>query len=244
MKLLIFDLVGKMAHFRKMDMNSSSMSYSFPPRTTIAGLLAGIIGLERDSYYELFSSDDCYIAVSVRTPFRKIVQTVNYMLVKSEKDLNNSQGHTQIPIEFVLPAGNDQNLRYRIYFFHKDKQIYQLIKERIERKRYVYPPYLGLSELLGQIDWVAETEGQWIETNEPIQIHTIARINELKERTIQISGETQFFKEYMTRDFSKERTIQETDYYLFEKNHRLIAVPEKPYLEIQYRNVQENVMFL
>lgn len=244
MKLLIFDLVGKMAHFRKIDMNSSSMSYSFPPRTTISGLLAGIIGLERDSYYEVFSTDQCQIAVSVRSPIRKIIQTINYMLINTPNDLNNSKGHTQIPVEFILPEGGITNLRYRIYFTHKDQEIYQMIKKRIKTNRFVYPPYLGLSELLGQIEWVAEVEGKWIESEDPTQIHTIARIKQLKERTLQISGETQFYKEYMTRELTNDRTIQEADYYLYEKNQRLISVPDVPFVQIQYQNVFENLMFL
>lgn len=104
MKILIFDLIGKMGHFRKIDTNSSSLSYSFPPRTTIVGILAGILGMERDSYYEVFSPNQCQIALSVRTPIRKVMQTVNYMFVKSKAHLNNSGGHTQIPLELVLPG--------------------------------------------------------------------------------------------------------------------------------------------
>jgi len=244
MKLLIFDLMGKIAHFRKMDMNSSSMSYSFPPRTTIAGLLAGIMGLERDSYYELFSSEHCNIAISVRSPIRKIVQTVNYMFVKDPGDVNNYKGHTQIPLEFILPDGNIENLRYRIYFQHNELNIHQTIKERIKNNRYVYPPYLGISEMLGRIEWIGETEGTWMESEKPIQIHTIARISQIKERTIKITAETQFYKEYMTRDFTRERTIKEVDYYLYEKNHRLFAVPEVPFVQIHYQGTKENLMFL
>jgi len=54
MKLLIFDWKGRMGHFRKLDTNSSSLTYSFPSRTTIAGMIAGVLGYEKDSYYELF----------------------------------------------------------------------------------------------------------------------------------------------------------------------------------------------
>ena len=29
-------------------------------------------------------------------------------------------GHTQIPLELVFPGGDEANLRYRIYFSHRD----------------------------------------------------------------------------------------------------------------------------
>ena len=51
MDLLVFDISGKFAHFRKYYTNSSSLTYLVPPRTSIYGLIAGILGLERDSYY-------------------------------------------------------------------------------------------------------------------------------------------------------------------------------------------------
>ena len=59
MEILAFNIRGKFAHFRKFYSNSSALSYFIPPRTTIIGLIAGMLGLERDSYYEDFSLDNC-----------------------------------------------------------------------------------------------------------------------------------------------------------------------------------------
>jgi CRISPR-associated protein Cas5h len=244
MKILIFDLIGKMGHFRKIDTNSSSLSYSFPARTTIVGMLAGILGMERDSYYEVFSPNRCQIAISVRTPVRKVMQTVNYMFVKSKAHLNNSEGHTQIPLEFVLPGGDEANLQYRIYFSHRDPSVYESVRQRIQASRYVYPPYLGLSELLGQLKWIAETEGTLLESNDAVPIHSVVRIPDLRERSIQFSSETRFLKEFMTRQFTNERMIYETDYYLFEQSRQLVAIPAVPYVAVAYGEEKENVLFM
>ncbi|MGY4113196.1 CRISPR-associated Cas5h family protein [Aeribacillus composti] len=244
MKILIFDLIGKMGHFRKIDTNSSSLSYSFPPRTTIVGILAGILGMERDSYYEVFSPNQCQIALSVRTPIRKVMQTVNYMFVKSKAHLNNSGGHTQIPLELVLPGGEEANVRYRIYFSHSDRSIYESVRGRIQSSRYVYPPYLGLSELLGQLNWVAEAEGTVMESRDAVPIHSVVRIPNLRERSIQFSKETRFLKEFMTRQFTNERMIQETDYYLFEQSRQFIAIPAVPYVSVAYGGEKENILWM
>jgi CRISPR-associated protein Cas5h len=244
MKVLIFDLVGKMGHFRKLDTNSSSLSYSFPPRTTLIGLLAGILGMERDEYYERFSPEKCDIGISIRTPIRKLMQTVNYMFVKSKSDLNNSKGHTQIPIEFILPSGKDKNLRYRIYFSHTDESIYGELKQRIQLSRFIYPPYLGLSELLGHIEWIGEADGTWQNSQEAIRIDSISRISDLQERSLEFSKTSRYVKEFMTRHFTNERMIHETDYYLFEKSRNTVAIPIHSYLSVEYGEEKENVLFL
>ena len=49
-KILIFDIKGPMAHFRKFYTNSSSLSYLFPPRTVVAGIIAGILGLPSERF--------------------------------------------------------------------------------------------------------------------------------------------------------------------------------------------------
>lgn len=63
-EVIIFDIMGRNAHFRKFYTNSSSLSYLVPPRTVIAGLIAGLLGLpserftndEKETYYEKFKS--------------------------------------------------------------------------------------------------------------------------------------------------------------------------------------------
>ena len=58
-----FDVTAGFAHFRKVGTNSAKPSYRVPPRTTVAGLLAGIMGMPRDSYYDLFSPSSSALAV-------------------------------------------------------------------------------------------------------------------------------------------------------------------------------------
>ncbi|MBC7076121.1 MAG: CRISPR-associated protein Cas5, partial [Syntrophomonadaceae bacterium] len=76
MKVLIFDIKGRFAHFRKIYTNSSSLSYTLPPRTTVMGMIAAILGRERDTYYEEFNSQNMDIAVQKINPTRKIMQSL------------------------------------------------------------------------------------------------------------------------------------------------------------------------
>jgi CRISPR-associated protein, Cas5h family len=59
-----------MAHFRKVYSNSTSLSYYFPPRTTVLGIVAAALGLPRDSYYDKLNQLN--VGVSAVTPLRKL----------------------------------------------------------------------------------------------------------------------------------------------------------------------------
>lgn len=94
MKFLVFDLKGKFAHFRKFYTNSSLLSYLVPPRTVIEGVVAAILGFERDSYYEELLAENLLIAVQKIERTYKIVQTVNYIKATSVNELKNPNTHT------------------------------------------------------------------------------------------------------------------------------------------------------
>lgn len=105
-KVLVFDIKGPMAHFRKYYTNSSSLSYLFPPRTVVVGLIAGLLGLpsERhtnekgDIYYEKFDGKSCLVAISLRSKVRRIMQTVNYSFTKTDGKKIDFSKHSQIPL--------------------------------------------------------------------------------------------------------------------------------------------------
>ncbi|WP_048602198.1 type I-B CRISPR-associated protein Cas5b [Rubeoparvulum massiliense] len=236
MKLLVFDWIGKMAHFRKLDTNSSSLSYAFPSRTTIAGMIAGVLGYEKESYYELFSPDHCHIAVSIQTPIRKMTQTVNYLFVKSVKsDVNGVKGHTQIPVEFVLPGLGYNQLVYRLYFWHEDQVISERLKDKLLKKASVYPPYMGISELLSTLQFVEEVPAQVQQAKqEKVRFSTVIPIHAIQARSLEINPSLRFVKEWMTRSFNQERAIVETERYLMEVENRITVVPTIPYYTVKY----------
>ncbi|GAA4001929.1 hypothetical protein GCM10022408_11550 [Hymenobacter fastidiosus] len=116
MQVLTFDLVGKMAHFRKYYANNTAMSFSVPPRTTLMGVLAAILGFPRDSYYEALASEHLRLGVGLCTPIKKSFHRLNFLKVESSRDLDGSKGHIQLPFEVI--SGYDlarDTVRYRVY---------------------------------------------------------------------------------------------------------------------------------
>jgi CRISPR-associated protein Cas5h len=256
--LLIFDIKGRIAHFRKFYTNSSSLSYDFPPRTTITGLIAGLLGRQRDTYYEEFSSDKCRIALSIRTPTRKIMQTMNYIRTKSLAELNASAGHSQTPLEILLPLLFTSEIKYRIFSHHYDREgIMKDLREVLMSERPIYPPYLGLSEFIGKTNFVDHAEGNNIElhkSNESIEVTTVVNIERIKNRGLVFQDNAnqvlQYVKEVMPLEFNKERRLKEKSSFIYEKNQRKAKLIIKDeYYKVNYEDpengvLSENVVFM
>ncbi|MBC7195190.1 MAG: type I-B CRISPR-associated protein Cas5 [Caldisericia bacterium] len=209
MKVLVFDIKGKMAHFRKYYTNSSSLTYFFPPRTTINGLIAGIVGFERDSYYNLFSKDNSFVAISIKTKLRKIIQTVNYIWAEQKSELNLSKRqHTQIPLEIVIPNDFNDFVRYRVFFYQKEDEIFNKVIEAVINKKYKYPPYLGISEFIGDIEFINLKEPEILKDNK-LTLSSVLNLDYLKNGRLIQKEDKVYIKERMPYDFNYDRKLSE-----------------------------------
>lgn len=252
--ILICDLEGPFAHFRKYYTNSSSLSYAFPPPTTIAGLIAGILGLERDSYYDTFSSRNFHSTVEILTPVRKIIQTVNYVFVLSPSDVNKVKGSTQVPFELVVSKYSNKykysKIKYRLYLTHKDKRIYNEIKNRLINEAFVYPPYLGVSECLGKLTFAGEVIGDEVKIilpGEKIKVDTVCNIDSIEKGSlgIKLDSGLRYIKEIMPVEFDKSRYLTSSKSYLYEQEgNGIYAVFNVPALSIRLKGETKNIVWL
>ncbi len=211
-KVLIFDLVGKFAHFRKFYTNSSSLSYHLPPRTTLEGIIAAMMGLDRDSYYDLFLPSKSLIAVSPRTRTRGIMQTINYLSVKNAGDLSGRDRRTQVPFEIVVSENANEDLRYRVYFHHRDLDMVRRVEERIRRAIFHYPISLGPANFLCQVDFVAWGDmSEFIDTrnaNDSVNVFSPIPIDAMRHFDILSGREVQhkFVRDTFPFHFGDQRT--------------------------------------
>jgi len=226
-RMLIFDLKGTWAHFRKVYTTSSSLTYAFPPRTTVTGLVAGILGRPRNSYYEEFSIERCRVALSIRIPSRRIIQTVNYIRTKSPSEFIGSGGPTQIPLEFLVPAQEEQNLCFRVYFWHENPDLMGELQSLLSQGKSVFPPYLGITECPGTatlVDAVSvelHPEG----TNSPKPIATVLPVDQVQPDALHLEDGIQIMKEdRVPLEFNAERYLRRIKDFLHERNCRPIRL--------------------
>ncbi len=210
MQVIVFDLIGKMAHFRQYYTNSSSLSSFFPSRTTLAGMVAGMMGMHRDSYYPIFSEEKARFALSVKSPLRKKIYTVNYVWAENPKQLNLSKGqHTQVPLEIVLPSEYRDLIVYRVFLAHQDQEFFRRLSEIIMEHKIHFPPYLGLSEFPTSLRpiWCGTTQektvrGEWV-------LNSVVNISWLREQGCSITPYqgAMYVKELLPLAFDENRRL-------------------------------------
>lgn len=172
-KYLIFDISGEFAHFRKFNTTTSPLTYPIPPRTTLAGMLGAIIGLDRFSFYDIFSRENAFISLQIINPIRKTSHAFN--LVDTKKSFFNITNRTQIEFELI------KNAHYRIFVSVLDEEIYSILKKNIKLNQTHFTPYLGLSQFTAKIDFISEAEGINKETTNYEDIITVLNLSHCKK---------------------------------------------------------------
>lgn len=157
-EMYVFKAKSDWGHFRNPTMNVSKHTYYLPPKTTISGLLAGILGLERDSYYELFSSDSFSVSVQIQGELARFEMP---KVIKKTSDTSmewvNSRGGgpkiglvTNDNVRRVFSYIKDPE--YKFFVHHSDDSILEELRDRIATSRYQYTPTLGSSECIAKLD--------------------------------------------------------------------------------------------
>jgi CRISPR-associated protein Cas5h len=146
MKILSFIISGPFAHFRKIYGTNTALSYMIPPRTTLAGLLAGCLGLPKDQYHELMSPERLRLGVSLLTPVRKSFHRVNHLAIKSTGDFRGRSGHTQTPLELISGLDIRQDsVTYRVFVAPgpEDEDLFERLVNTLDNGQQHYTLCLG-----------------------------------------------------------------------------------------------------
>lgn len=223
MKFLVFDLKGKFAHFKKFYTNSSSLSYLVPPRTVIEGVIAAILGFERDSYYEMLSAENLLIAVQKLEKTYKIVQTVNYIKADSPGKLKKPEEHTQVPLEIL--TGYNGFVDFRVFVMPEDEKIYFLLKKRLESGKSEFPIYFGSAPFAAKTEFLGEFEAyKWEDSR--ADILTVLDTGLIKSLNLKLesAGGLALIKDRMPCDFDKNRFATKVKTYIHDENLNAIRV--------------------
>lgn len=161
---LSFTVRSDWGHFKRVGRSVTKQTYRIPPRTTVAGMLAAIVGAERNTYYDVFGVDNAAVAI---TPLRDI-RTVNIPTVGLGTDPGQNVTATSgnYYSEYNLTyqdTTKDRQLHayevladpaYRIDLALEDESFYVDLRNHLTNGTSVYPPSLGKSEYLATIEEV------------------------------------------------------------------------------------------
>lgn len=254
MEVLSFDIEGKFAHFRKFHGNNTAMSYSIPPRTTIIGMLAAIVGEEKNSYYEQYQDANLKIGLRVLSDLKKSFHRLNFLMIKGGNDFRGGKGRVQTPFEIV--TGNDlrkDSVKYRFYLSPgKDETLYQKIKTCLLNNERHFNLSLGIAGFAASISNINELSAvEKTADQEWIELHSAGNSDQINE--IEFS-EDQSFKlnhieeELLPADFiggEKGREVYRMNRVLFTTlNFPMQVKLSGHYYQIDGKESIENIQFL
>jgi len=256
MEIISFDISGKIAHFRKYYTNNTALSFSIPPRTTIMGMLAAIYGLPKDSYYELFSSDNIDIGISSLYKTKKTIHRLNLLKITGINDFRGNKGHIQTPFEIVTGENiNKSNITYRIFLrpVNIDEKIYTRLRELIKMKKNNFALTLGTANFNASLSNYKEYEaternasGEFEYFDSSINSDDVQEIELLKGKDERISVVEE---ELMPADFIKNnnRELKKMNRMLFSVSSSQIKAKLKKsssVIELLEKGTKQQIQFM
>jgi CRISPR-associated protein Cas5h len=235
MKLLVFDIYAPYAHFRVPYTTSSPLTYPFPPKTSIYGMISALIGLNKNKYLEYFQNNSCKVAIGIQNPIKKTAITENFIDVKKVDRKKfyaripyGKSSRTQIRLELI------QDPCYRVFFYHKDEYLYNEVKRHLENHKSVYTLSMGLSELLANYTYMGEYEIENKINPDFVKISSIIPMENLVINNLKlIESEKKFLKVHTTTEFATDRTILKSADFLLECTGKSIGLKDYQYQHVK-----------
>jgi len=254
MEVLSLDIEGKFAHFRKFHGNNTAMSYSIPPRTTIIGILAAILGEPKDSYYESFRHKDVKIGIRVLSDLKKTFHRLNYLKITGSSDFSGKNGRIQTPFEVVTAHDlKSEMVKYRFYISPgEDSEVYELLKKAMtngERQFNLSLGIAGFSAFISKFE-IQEAVEHSVES-EWLFIHSACNSDNVSEINFPDDAEFRFNhieEELLPADFiggDKGREVYRMNRVLFAtKNFPIQVIITGIYYQLGSEESIENIQFL
>lgn len=244
-QVLIFDVWGDYAHFRRFYTTTSPLTFPIPPRTALCGLIGAIIGLEKgnNGYLKYFTLNKAFIGLRLINPPKKVTIAENIIdTEKSPKSFYDIK-RTRIRYEFL------KNPKYRIYFYHTDENIYKELKENLISHKSVYTPCLGLSENIANFEFVGEFKVEPKTSGGYVQINSVLPTEKIAEKqgiNFNREGESEYFSIKVPIELNLDRVVIKYSDILFERTGKLVeAKLTSPYWSIDYNGgTNENIVFI
>lgn len=246
--MLVFDVWGDYAHFRRFYTTTSPLSFPVPPRTALCGLIGAMIGLEKEGndYLKYFSIESANIALRLLNPIKKTVIAENLIDTKTARGpgMNLISNRTQIRFEFL----KDQ--KYRIYFCcsNEEGNLYQKLKYNLTHHKTKYTPCLGLSENIANFKFKGEFEMKdFPPSNFYIPISTLIPLQKTSsDNGISFEAEGEYFSIRVPVELDTQRIVTKYSDIIFDRNGRPIKTKlTEPYTSINYPDGRsENIVFI
>ncbi len=153
MKTLVFDLRGKIGHFRRPDTTAAHLTYPFITRTALRGLVGSILGMEE-------FEGEAWTGIQLLAPVRTRAQELSLLGKGFVDNEGSSTFNRPTTVELVV------NPHYRIYY---QGDFVDELEQMMIQHQSVYHTYLGSAfaitfpEYVASMNLVDKTSDRWVE---------------------------------------------------------------------------------
>ncbi len=206
MNVVIFDVRGKIAHFRRPDTTATHLTYPFIPPTAIKGLVGAVLGITD------FMTED-QVAIQVLNPVLTSAQQMSML----GKDTGSSFNRPTTIELLVNPA-------YRIYY--AGKEYTKQLAERLKNGQSVYPAYLGTAYALTKPELVDICKGEVVKPEGAVTISSVIPTSIIEEIILEDDRYYQRAGGFMLQ-YKGNRIFEKSVSFLYEKDGKPVKVKLK-----------------
>lgn len=227
MEVCIFQVKGSHAYWKKgFSSGGSPLTFGFPPRTAVVGLIGAVLGIDRDRLAQEFQIQETNTAVIPLSP-----------LVKDRLPQNWRQGPPTIEKNRVKPSKFNEsfqanieivrNPRFAIVFTHKNAKLMHNLVERLQEKKWFYPPYLGSLGFLADVEFDYEDEASE-NSGVNIVLHSVLPLTETQAKFVGLHQDNLCIREEgVPLDVLKDRAFRYVAYVYAEKTGGPLKISTK-----------------
>lgn len=232
-KILVFDLFSDWGQVKKVFTTMSPLSFPFPSRTVLQGIIGAIIGIDKKINPETFIDENTNIAIRIINPIKKSVVPHNNIKVTSKSHFSRFDSHKPTNIEFL------KDTKFRVYFTTENLDIYNKLKTQLENHCSVYTISIGLSQCLANFEYIGEFDYQIKKTSDKVCINSAFRKNGVIEIDF---DERKVFTVILPVRMKNDREVIDYQEYIYEADGKDIS--SKVDYDIIEVNNEERIVFL
>ncbi len=231
-KILVFELWGDYAHFKKPYTTTSPLSYSIPPRTALTGILGAILGIEKNienNNNKLFNYTNTNISLIILNKVKKANINQNFINTKAATSIfrmkKDSAPRTQIRVEYL------KDVKYRIFIEIFKENLYKDLKEKLKNHQTYYSVSLGLSENLANFEYIGEYSYE--EKKGDVDINSVINLEEFDSNNIRIDFQNEYFSDRFPLEMLSSREVTKYGDILFERTGKKIQIINSMYIAVE-----------
>ncbi|WAA11989.1 CRISPR-associated protein Cas5 [Fervidibacillus halotolerans] len=210
MKIVIFDVKGKIAHFRRPDTTATHLTYPFITPTAAKGLVGSILGVT-----DFITTDK--VAIQLLNPVFTSAQQLSML----GKDAGNAFNRPTTIELLVNPA-------YRIYY--GGHEFVDDLIERLKSEHSVYHTYLGVAYALTKPKLIDICESNEEVTETIVKTHTVVPTNIIEELVLEEHRYYQRAGGFML-EYKGKRIFEKSISFLYERDGNSITFRRKKDVE-------------